>query len=453
MMGGVGVVGPLALFIVLMLASWPYRMNFFFLTLAQLVLWLIGLWALVPTGEATEATVAYALLGVCAFVFGHLVIAHLVPLRSNAPVSGRRTISPAFVWSVIIVSSVFTVYHFLVTGLPVLSDSIETERFDVTGSGFFGIPGRMYLYGTQMAWIVASADASMRGVLWVKSRPWLVASATIVASSAVSGFKGQFLALAVFVFGTHAVVYNGGLRIGNFLRRFWWIPTGGVAYLFGVATLYPSYTQSSGSLTDKLIERATSVGAEPAALVLTRQLRYQMQNVQANDFSFFLHKYSGQDVTDLYSFERLVSTSILGFSPVNPGYAPPVTIGGLAELTYSFNGPVAMTVLLVAGVSLAIVDRIPFRTAFGSAGAAVFALVLTTWMLKGDLAYQSLNNLAVVLMLAITGVVGWLVAGRGPLLEAVGDEVLEPLSRRRLSTRRPTRASANASSSEVVPNG
>lgn len=413
------IAAALTLLVLLLVLSWPYRLNFFSLTLIEFLLWLVGLWTLVPTGEASDQAVAFALFGVSAFVAGHLLIDRLFTTVPGISMSRGRALSPAFVWAVVITASGFTAYHFSVTGLPILSDSIETDRFDVTGSGFFGIPGRMYLYGTQMAWILASADATMRGVRWVRSRPWLVASATILASSVVSGFKGQLLALAVMIFGTHAVIHCGGLRVGEFIRRFWWIPTGSTVYLFGVATLYPSYTQSGGSLTEKLIDRATAVGAEPAALVLTRRLLYPMQNVEVNDFTFFARKYTGQSIDGLYSFERLVSTSILGFSPVNSAYAPPVTIGGLAELTYAAAPMIAVAVFFAAGALLAMIDSARFHSSIGTAAAAVFALVLTTWMLKGDLAYQSLNNLAVVVMLGIVGTVGWLVAGDGQLLEDV----------------------------------
>ena len=73
------------------------------------------------------------------------------------------------------VISFFVAYHFIVGGVPLLSADVELARFNFSGSGLFGIPGRMYLFGlpflvTYASYVAArDPDANvlrLRNLLW-----------------------------------------------------------------------------------------------------------------------------------------------------------------------------------------------------------------------------------------------------------------------------------------------
>ena len=186
--------------LVLLGISMRAQFGFALVIMVQLAFRIVGVLEL---SEPNEAWVALALLGAAsAFLLGYWPAARREQRRRPSAVGITATLSNGFVWATVIAAGVLGVYHLLASGIPLFSDSIETERFSFTSSGLWGIPGRMYLFGIPISWLVALTNGSAReGRIW-SYKPLQLATGFLVLTSLLGGFKGDMISLAVFVFAS-----------------------------------------------------------------------------------------------------------------------------------------------------------------------------------------------------------------------------------------------------------
>ncbi|SFK18438.1 hypothetical protein [Cellulomonas sp. KH9] len=382
---------------------WRSTFGFALVAAVQQVFRVAGLTMLADSGQAQYSTAWMFLASVVAFLTGYFTSEFFL---RNLPARPTRALAPlreSAVWAIVLVAGALGTYHLFVGGLPIFSDNIETERFDFSSSGLFGIPGRMYLFGIPIAWVIASANARALGMAWPTYRPWRVATAALVLTTLLSGFKGDAMSLVLTIVALYIIISGTRITLGEMVRRFWWTGALAVGYFAAVAALYPTYSASGQSVWVQLSRRLTTVPAEPVAYAIEGYAHISANVPVFSDLGYFIRKYSGNEAPGSYSFERAVSASMIGVDPASSAWTTPVTVSGFAEAYVSFGFAIALIMILLAGVALSYFESAQQRSTTGLVARAVFGLMITGWLAKGGLAYHAVNYVAVVAFLAAIG--------------------------------------------------
>ena len=157
----------------------------------------LGCWILAGEERASAAMAIWFSASLGVLIVGYYVTRSIAP-RPIAPalqidgVRGQR-----YVTVLVFFTTAFALFHFASGGIPIFSHNIETSRFEFDSSGFFGIPGRVYLYGLPLVAGVALARSRQAGLHWYKDRVTLVAVSVFVVSRLLSGFKGGLLEVLI----------------------------------------------------------------------------------------------------------------------------------------------------------------------------------------------------------------------------------------------------------------
>ena len=388
----IGIIGSA---LVLLLLT-RFRLSFFLAVGVQIALMLIGLAVIADRGEGSWRTFILSGAALLVFILGHWLGSLRRRSKSFGTSSQALPVSDTAVWLVTCAAGTLGMYHLLVSGIPLFSSSIETQRFDFTSSGFYGIPGRMYLYGITISWVLASVNASNQGKRWRDSGPWRLATFFFLLSACLSGFKGELLAQAIVMVGVFVIVTGRRIQMGSFLMRHSWVAAIPVAYFFAIAALYPTYGNSDVPLWVQMADRATVVGAQPGQYAIEGRTVIHVDNVIINDLRYFSMKYSGQNVDGMFTLDRLVSSSILGIDPSSSDWAPPVTVGAFAELVYGYGDLVAYIAYLLLGFLMAMWDSSSSRAnSIRQSARIVGVLAISNLIIKGGIAYTIVNYFAV----------------------------------------------------------
>lgn len=362
----------------------------------------VGLAHMTTARFDTSTLVAEYIFLNCAFLAGYLLYgqheAAVTPHRALPRLELRQ---PRRLVPVVAVVCGLALFHVAATN-PLFQgpESIEVSRFDFTSSGLLGVPGRMFLFGVPLVWILATAVAAKLALPPWRSLPWQIATATYIVTSLGAGFKSGLLTMLATMALTSAAIYSyrgSGFRL---LGRFWPLLAGAVVYAAAVATLYPSYSRSGDGVLSAFFSRVTDVSAEPKALVLTGGIAGVSDPAILSDFSYFVPRYlGGGDPLD-FSTEQAVSAALLGLPPTTSDFLTPVTMGGFPELQLSFGLVIGSAIIFVLGAALRYLEAGPRDWALGSflRGAAIFGLSL--WIVRGNLAYYVLNLIFVVVFIA-----------------------------------------------------
>ena len=92
------------------------------------------------------------------------------------------------------------VYHYLVGGIPILSEDLIQERFQQDRSGLFGIPGRITMYGPVFMIFLASAYSQMVANRSARIKTFLVWSYALAALSLIPNGDKSSLIVVMQVF-------------------------------------------------------------------------------------------------------------------------------------------------------------------------------------------------------------------------------------------------------------
>ncbi|TDT85947.1 hypothetical protein DFO47_101366 [Arthrobacter sp. AG258] len=391
-----------------LLAVLQIRFNVIVFLAYNLTLVYVGL-CLLATDGVTSWQIAHEYgIGVLGLILGYAASNRYLLLRQQrdrAP-SIRSTFSDSSVMAVVVTAGTLGMYHLVVGGIPIFSSSIEVERFDFTSSGFFGIPGRMFLFGIPIAWILASVNAKILGVEWRNYRPWQLATGFYILSALLSGFKSGMLAMLFTMLITYFLVNPTPVRIGVFARKYWWLTVLPVVYGLFVATTYATYQNTNVPLWRQLLNRVTVVGAQPAQFALEGRPQWYMPNGLLNDVFYYAKKYFGGDTSFAYSFERAISAEIIGADPSSSAWTTPVTIGGYSELVFSLGTVSAVLAMILVGAWVAFAHHATYRSSLSLLISAVVAYGLYNWLLKGGLVYYVLNLGAICVMLGFVAIIG-----------------------------------------------
>jgi len=397
-------ISALVLAVSALIALLGSRVSLVSLLVVQLTASFFGMWLLVTSGHIAPSILWMYGLGLAGLVTGGV----LATLR-NPPVESVRArnagLSDAVVWSVIVVSAAMASYHLLRAGIPIFSSDVEIERFDFTSSGLFGIPGRMYLFGVKIAWIVASANAAVLRIPWTRYRPWWGASAALLAISLLSGFKGQIPALAGIALMVWIMTHRDRLTYWSVVRRFWPVAVAAVGYFLLVAGQYGTYQDSRQSVLQSSWERWTTGSAQAPSIALGGRFAYLPGNSLVNDFLYYAQRYAGIGPGAPYSVDRAVSASITHANPASSDWVVPVTVGGYSELVLACGIPLAIAAMVAIGWYLGALKKAPMGGPLRLAIRIVIVSVIMTFVVKGGLVYAVVNWTAVAVILFGVGAV------------------------------------------------
>lgn len=353
----------------------------------------LGAWLLVGEERARVGTalqISVSLVCIVAGYYGVRAVVRPVP-RSQPGSKGARGDGHAYVSAMVGVAVLFTVVHFAIGGIPLLSGDIETRRFEF-GSGLFGIPGRMYLFGLPLAVGAALTRAHRAGVPWHRDRLVLLAVVVLVGSRAVSGFKGGLIE-ALIIVATAAILARGPITsVARVLRRYLAVALLALVAVFLVGSLYSSYRATHRSLPNAIWSRATTNAAFPGVLVIERRLTSLPTSSVTLDARYFGYKYFKLGPGAPYSFGRVVAASIFHIGPETGAYVPPVTYGAFAETSYDFGTIAALAAMLMIGAALACCEgQASSVTLSGNVVRLAAVLAIYDWVNKGGMVYMLTN--------------------------------------------------------------
>lgn len=387
------------------------RLTPFFLTTLSLVPVAVGharLDSLMPLARNTSALYLVSLwLLVAGYVTATSRYATRPPQHHDRAIA-RSEVKAISVLVVAIAS--LTLYHFARVGIPILSANVEVARYNFTGSGLVGVPGRAFLFGVPLV-----AVAALR--LWRGApddrRLRTVAVSTVVLlvlSRIAAGFRSGALEVLVVIF-VGLASSGRGLSLYQGLRRYA-IPVA-MAFVFAVqlSQAYGTVARQGSDPGWQIIwDRATIGVAESGHLALQsgNVLVLSPETALGNDGLYFLARYAGVGEDTRYTFSQNIAAVVSAVPLDYAKSAAPVTVGGFPELYYDM-GLAAFVVMLAAGVGYRKVEHLAFTTdrtpTYVLAVATIFAV--NDAVTKGEPIYALLN----------WGFVGCLVAGAFKLLD------------------------------------
>ena len=345
---------------------------------------LIGYVELDPTNESQIAPLYCA--AVASLALGHF--AHHVFQRTRRPIPrapatqpcAPRHSSPGLVLFVSVVVTL-TFYHFFLSGVPLLSEDVETARFDFTSSGMLGIPGRMFLFGLPFAVFLVSLSAARRLTRVSRKLMYLVWS-SYASASLLGGFKGGLVSVL-----TTMLLARSASGTPLSLKRVlvgWRVAVivGAMAYCALISFRYRSLGLTNPSdVLPYLASRATVSAAAPGYLVFNRFGTGGSGGGQfAQDLGYFLHKYlpflplDGDDL--ILPFDKTVSAALYHTPISKNAFIVPVTVGAFPELVANVGTTGAMfgTFFVGAFLSYLVTGAQTCKTPFKS---GLFALCRT----------------------------------------------------------------------------
>lgn len=315
----------------------------------------------------------------------------------------RRSDRGIIVFACLVVTLTF--YHFLVSGVPLLSDEVETARFDFTSSGLFGIPGRMFLFGLPFTVLLVST-AAFRKLAPVSRELLYFVWLSYVATSLLGGFKGGLVAVLTIMLLARSVVSRPlSLRRAVVGWRVF-VLIAALLYCGLISFRYRSLGLTSpGDVIPYLAARATTSAAAPGYLVFSQYGTDGTGGAHyAQDANYFLPKYlpfvfSDDGVT--LPFDKTVSAALYRTPISGRTFIVPVTVGAFPELVSNVGLGAAMIGMFLIGTFISYFVSRSQRSG-GAFQSALFALavnLLQIYILNGNLVYTCLNLVLVGLFL------------------------------------------------------
>lgn len=341
-------------------------------------------------------------------VAGHVLHQGWGRLRRPAAVPGvnrlpRRSTPGVICFSCVVI--VLTFYHFFAAGVPLLSEDVETARFDFTSSGLLGIPGRMFLFGLPFTVLLVSSSA-FRKLMPVSRKLLYAVWISYIATSLLGGFKGGLVAVLTIMLLARSVV-SRPLSLRRALVG--WrvlVIVGALLYCGLISFRYRSLGLTSpGDVIPYLAARATTSAAAPGYLVFSR---YGTDGTggdhYAQDASYFLRKYLPFIFPDngvTLPFDKTVSAALYRTPISSRSFIVPVTVGAFPEMVSNVGVGFAMAGMFLVGVFISyFVTRA--QLSGGAFQSALFALtvnLLQIYILNGNLVYTCFNLVLVGLFL------------------------------------------------------
>ena len=298
-----------------------------------------------------------------------------------------------------------TFYHFYASGVPLLSEDVETARFDFTSSGLFGLPGRMFLFGLPFTVLLVSTSAFRR---LVPVSRWLLYSVwtSYIATSLLGGFKGGLIAvLTIMLLARSAVSRPLSLRQAVVGWRVL-VVIGALLYCGVISFRYRSLGLTGPEdVLPYLAARATTSAAAPGYLVFSQYgTDGSWGEHYLQDGDYFLKKYLPfmfDDDCVTLPFDKTISAALYHTPTSGRSFIVPVTVGAFPEMVSNIGVWPAMAGMFLVGfwMSYFISQAQRSQRAFTAAFFALVVNLLQIYILNGNLVYTCFNLLLVGLFL------------------------------------------------------
>jgi hypothetical protein len=282
---------------------------------------------------------------------------------------------------------VLAMLHFALGGIPVFSSSIETERFNLGGSGLGGFPSRAVLYA-----IPAVALLSLSTVREATKRQTTAIWLLYVITQLGLGFKGAVVeiiilaAIGYLIRVSRPKLKHMAIFAASLLVAF--------IYVEVVRSLYATTSVGGTGGIEYMLDRATTQAIESGYLALWHSPDFSGGlSAFGHDFQQLLTRYLGMAEDGDYTFDMLMSSIVTG-TPLGIGmFIVPVTVGGAVYLIFSLGTPFVIAVLATIGWawSWAVASLRGKSTVLRSAFAAVLVIGVRIFVLNGNGAYLVIN--------------------------------------------------------------
>lgn len=320
----------------------------------------------------------------------------------------------------IIVVFAFVIYHLLLGGIPLLSDNPEIARFNVTSSGLFGIPSRMFLFG--LPFVVLMATIAAKRALVAISRMVLISIwGFYLLASLFSGFKSS-LFTAFIVFLLAQAIAGEPVSIKKiFSLQGVTVCAAILGSVFYVGSLYG--TLNLDSLTGfeaYAVARSTVIAAEPGYYAITDfGTDGRWANQYLTDFRYYIDEYlpnGPQSSSDTMPLDKLISY-LLYYAPIGDSDSiVSVTVGAFPEMFVNM-GNIAYLGMLFLGFLFYLIYRkaMTSRSIFACGAYSSVLYWMSVYVANGNLVYYVLNMGFVIVMLYIVLVITTSVTDPMPL--------------------------------------
>ena len=289
----------------------------------------------------SQGNVVYLfLLSIVAFILGYIFQVlitknkNFIGKKINNGKIGRNEVKVIKLFWIIIIGLV--IYHFLVGGIPILSQNVEVERFNFTGSGLFGIPGRMYQFGLPFLLILLSIYLECSGDEKIK-KLLIISWVVMITSRLITGFKSGLVEVLILYIFTRCIS-NRPINIINLMGNIKYIV---IVLIIGFVGFFLTKSYDSlgiYNLNDFIkyfFERSTVIQAQPAYIVLSGSILYYSKNpFIINDLLYFISKYLkiGNFDNIVFPLDKIVSSQLYG-TPLNlDSFIVPVTVSGFPQI-------------------------------------------------------------------------------------------------------------------------
>lgn len=301
----------------------------------------------------------------------------------------------AFLRHSIVVLTVLAVVHFAIGGIPAFSSSLETERFNLGGSGLGGFPSRAVMYAIPALALISLATVTDR-----TKRITVIIWGIFIISRLAMGFKGGLLEVIFLGFIAYLI------RVGRPKARHLMLFFAGLSLaLVYVEVVRSQYATSAGgaSALDYILHRSTTQAIESGYMALWYSPSVGLgEPVFWYDLKQLLLRYLGLAGSGDFTFDMLISSIITG-TPLGLGmFVVPVTVGGAVYLLFSMSIPFVVAVLVSLGFAWnwavhAIANK---KSVVICIIAAVALIGIRMFLLNGNGAYLIINLTFTIAMLS-----------------------------------------------------
>ena len=299
--------------------------------------------------------------------------------------------------------SILAVLHFAIGGIPVFSSSVETDRFNLGGSGLGGFPSRAVLYA-----IPALALLSLSTVNVDTKKQTIAIWTVYILTQLGLGFKGAVLEIIVLA-AIGYLVRVARPRIRH-MAVFALSLLGALTYVQVVRSLYATTSAGGADGLQYILERSTTQAIESGYLALWYSPDFSGgMSAFWHDTQILLARYLGTSNYSDYTFDMLMSSIVTG-TPLGVGmFIVPVTVGGTIYLLFTFGTPLAMAALAAIGWAWAwAVASLRRRPSILRGTLAAVAIIgLRVFLLNGNGAYLAINLSFALLLLWICALPSW----------------------------------------------
>jgi len=367
---------------------------------------LIGYWIL-DARAGTSVWIFYALT-TGAMILGYRVLWIVLPQRATPTIPAafsRRAIVAFRLVSITVIA--LAAYHVLASGIPILGPDVEVQRFDFTGSGFFGIPGRMYLYGLPGVVLGAAVLHSKLGDTGI-ARLLKVNWTAYALVAVLSGFKGGLLNVIVLYALARALSSRPIFLNAVSALRYALLIIAALGFAAAVSLRYPSVGATDvPAAVQYLGARLTVIPALPGHYAMTElDGGAQTGLYLLDDLYHFANKYSGIELGAgaIFPLDKVVSAGLYGTPLSDDSFIVPVTVGAGPGFYADFGPVLAIIAMAVVGAVYAyLVHRVlGARTVLGTCTLSLSVYFLNIFLVNGSPVYGALNFAVVTALIGGT---------------------------------------------------